>query len=198
MSTFGQTDPARADRFHNVDQRSWVHAPPEVPSLQRNTQLTGKVAAVVTGGTSGIGLAIAHRFVAEGAQVFITGRRKVQLDAATAELGTPAVAVQCDVSDLADLDRLYDVVREQAGRIEVLVINASEPRSARDSYTLVRQSVLEAERGADHVHVEHRAQADLVEVDKEIVDLHSHVVREDVQTTECVDYRGDGLLQHGD
>ena len=80
--------------------------------------------AVVTGGTSGIGLAIARRFVAEGALVYVTGRRQVQLDAAAAELGSRAVAVRCDVGDLADLDALYEVVTRRSGRIDVLVANA--------------------------------------------------------------------------
>jgi NAD(P)-dependent dehydrogenase (short-subunit alcohol dehydrogenase family) len=85
--------------------------------------LAGKV-AVVTGGTSGIGLAIAGRFLAEGARVFITGRRQSQLDAAVAQLGPEVTAVRCDVGDLADLDALYAVVKEQAGRIDVLAANA--------------------------------------------------------------------------
>ncbi|HUQ55315.1 SDR family NAD(P)-dependent oxidoreductase [Lentzea sp.] len=85
--------------------------------------LDGKV-AVVTGGTSGIGLAIARRFVAEGAQVFVTGRRQAQIDAAAAELGPQAVAVRCDVGNLAELDALYEVVTRRAGRIDVLVANA--------------------------------------------------------------------------
>ena len=81
-------------------------------------------AAVVTGGTSGIGLAIARRFIAEGALVFITGRRQAQLDAAAAELGPQAVGVRCDVGNLAELDALYEVITQQAGRIDVLVANA--------------------------------------------------------------------------
>ena len=85
--------------------------------------LDGKV-AVVTGGASGIGLAIARRFVAEGALVFITGRRQAQLDAAAAELGPQAVGVRCDVGSLADLDALYEVIRQRSGRIDVLVANA--------------------------------------------------------------------------
>lgn len=80
--------------------------------------------AVVTGGTSGIGLAIARRFVAEGALVFITGRRQAQIDAASAELGPRAVGVRCDVGNLAELDALYEVVTERSGRIDVLVANA--------------------------------------------------------------------------
>ncbi|MFT7837114.1 SDR family oxidoreductase [Saccharothrix sp. BKS2] len=85
--------------------------------------LDGKV-AVVTGGTSGIGLAIARRFVAEGAQVFVTGRRQDRIDAAAAELGPRAVAVRCDVGNLAELDALYEVVAQRSGRIDVLVANA--------------------------------------------------------------------------
>ena len=80
--------------------------------------------AVVTGGTSGIGLAIARRFVAEGALVFITGRRQAQLDAAAAELGPQAVGVRCDVRNLAELDALYEVVKQRSGQIDVLVANA--------------------------------------------------------------------------
>jgi hypothetical protein len=70
-------------------------------------KLEGKV-AVVTGGNSGIGLATAKRFVAEGAYVFITGRRQAELDAAVKEIGENVVGVQGDVAKLADLDRLYD------------------------------------------------------------------------------------------
>ena len=85
--------------------------------------LTGKV-AVVTGANSGIGLAIARRFAAEGARVFLVGRRQEQLDAAVAEIGPTAIGVRADVSVQADLDDLYSVVREEAGRIDVLVANA--------------------------------------------------------------------------
>ncbi len=86
-------------------------------------KLDGKV-AVVTGGTSGIGLATARRFAAEGAHVFITGRRKPELDAAVKAIGSRATGVQGDVSNLADLDRLYAVVKEQKGRVDVLFANA--------------------------------------------------------------------------
>lgn len=85
--------------------------------------LTSKV-AVVTGGSSGIGLAIARAFRDEGAQVFITGRRKEALDAATAELGENVTAVVCDSGVAADLDALYETVREQAGHVDVVVANA--------------------------------------------------------------------------
>ena len=80
--------------------------------------------AVITGGTSGIGLAIAHRFVREGARVFVTGRDIDRLEAAVKEMGAAATGVRSDVSVLADLDTLYARVREDAGRIDVLVANA--------------------------------------------------------------------------
>ena len=86
-------------------------------------KLEGKV-ALVTGGNSGIGLATAARFADEGAKVFITGRRKEELDKAVAEIGHGAVGVQGDVSNLADLDRLYAVIKQQAGRLDVLFANA--------------------------------------------------------------------------
>ncbi|MER7682499.1 SDR family oxidoreductase [Streptomyces sp. NPDC096934] len=85
--------------------------------------LAGKV-AVITGASSGIGLAIARRFAAEGARVYLTGRRQEPLDAAVTEIGSAATGVVVDVSVQADLDRLYSVVREEAGRIDVLVANA--------------------------------------------------------------------------
>jgi NAD(P)-dependent dehydrogenase (short-subunit alcohol dehydrogenase family) len=86
-------------------------------------KLEGKV-AVVTGGNSGIGLATAKRFVADGAYVFITGRRKSDLDAAVAEIGRNVTAVQGDVSKLGDLDRLFATVKEIKGRIDILFANA--------------------------------------------------------------------------
>ncbi|MGC0380231.1 SDR family NAD(P)-dependent oxidoreductase [Streptomyces sp. SAI-129] len=86
-------------------------------------QLTGKV-AVVTGGSIGIGFATARAFRDAGARVFITGRRKDALDAAAAELGPAVTAVVCDVSVPSDLDVFYSTVRDQAGRIDVLVANA--------------------------------------------------------------------------
>ncbi|EON15720.1 short-chain dehydrogenase/reductase SDR [Pandoraea sp. SD6-2] len=79
---------------------------------------------MVTGANSGIGLAIAKRFVAEGARVFMTGRRQQALDKAVAEVGGDARGVQGDVSNLADLDRLYAIIKEEAGVIDVLVANA--------------------------------------------------------------------------
>jgi NAD(P)-dependent dehydrogenase (short-subunit alcohol dehydrogenase family) len=86
-------------------------------------QLEGKT-AVVTGGTVGIGLAAAKRLAAEGATVFVTGRRKPELDAAVAEIGKSAVGVQGDVTDSEDLDRLYEAVRQHGRGLDVLFANA--------------------------------------------------------------------------
>jgi NAD(P)-dependent dehydrogenase (short-subunit alcohol dehydrogenase family) len=86
-------------------------------------RLDGKI-AVITGGNSGIGLATAHRFVQEGAYVFITGRRQSELDTAVKQIGGSVIAVQGDVSNLEDLDRLYDTVKKQKGRIDILFANA--------------------------------------------------------------------------
>lgn len=86
-------------------------------------KLEGKV-AVITGGNSGIGLATAERFVSEGAYVFINGRRQSELDAAVKKIGKSISGVQGDVSNLADLDRLYATVKEQKGRIDILFANA--------------------------------------------------------------------------
>ena len=86
-------------------------------------KLAGKV-AVITGANSGNGLASAKRFASEGARVFMTGRRQAELDKAVADVGHNARGVQGDVANLADLDRLYRVVREEAGRIDVLLANA--------------------------------------------------------------------------
>jgi NAD(P)-dependent dehydrogenase (short-subunit alcohol dehydrogenase family) len=87
-------------------------------------RLEGKV-AVITGGNSGIGLATAQRFVTEeGAYVFITGRRQSELDATVKQIGKNVTGVQGDVSNLADLDRLYAAVKEQKGSIDILFANA--------------------------------------------------------------------------
>ncbi|MDQ1507790.1 MAG: hypothetical protein QOD57_5517, partial [Actinomycetota bacterium] len=85
-------------------------------------KLQGKV-AVITGGSTGIGLAMAKRFVAEGAYVFITGRRKKELDDAVREIGDNVTSVQGDVANLADLDHLYETVKVK-GRIDIVVANA--------------------------------------------------------------------------
>jgi NAD(P)-dependent dehydrogenase (short-subunit alcohol dehydrogenase family) len=86
------------------------------------SRLQGKV-AVITGGTVGIGFAIAKCFVDEGAFVFITGRREKELDEAVKAIGSNVVGVRGDMSKLQDLDRLYEAVRAK-GNIDVLVANA--------------------------------------------------------------------------
>jgi NAD(P)-dependent dehydrogenase (short-subunit alcohol dehydrogenase family) len=80
--------------------------------------------AVITGGNSGIGLATAKLFAAEGAKVAITGRRQAELDAAVKEIGHDAIGVRGDVAKLSDIDHLYDAVKRQYGRIDVLFANA--------------------------------------------------------------------------
>src|SRR5260370_30030852 len=87
------------------------------------TKLEGKV-AVITGASLGIGLATARRFISEGAYVYITGRRQRELDAAERQIGKHVTAVQGDVSQLADLDRLYATVQQQHGRIDIVFANA--------------------------------------------------------------------------
>lgn len=86
-------------------------------------RLESKV-AVITGGSTGIGLATAKLFAAEGAKVFITGRRQDALDRAVAEIGNGAAGIQADSAQLRDLDRLYDQVKSEAGRLHVLFANA--------------------------------------------------------------------------
>jgi NAD(P)-dependent dehydrogenase (short-subunit alcohol dehydrogenase family) len=85
-------------------------------------KLKGKV-AVITGGTTGIGLATAKLFVREGAYVFITGRRQKELDEAVKAIGSNVTGVQGDVAKLADLDRLYETVKAE-GRIDIVLANA--------------------------------------------------------------------------
>lgn len=91
--------------------------------MSTSQKFAGKI-ALVTGGNSGIGLATAQRFVAEGAFVFITGRRQAELAAAVQSLGNQAFGIQGDVSSLADLDRVVATIKEQKGRLDVLFANA--------------------------------------------------------------------------
>jgi len=86
-------------------------------------KLEGKI-ALITGGTSGIGLATAKRFVNEGADVFVTGRRGQELEAAVKEIGKGVTGVQGDVSKRADLDRLFAQIESEKGRLDVLFANA--------------------------------------------------------------------------
>jgi NAD(P)-dependent dehydrogenase (short-subunit alcohol dehydrogenase family) len=89
--------------------------------------MSGKLknkAAVITGGSSGIGLAAARLFVDEGAYVFIMGRREKELDEAVSSIGRDVVGVRGDVTSLDDLDRLYETVKSKKGRIDVVFANA--------------------------------------------------------------------------
>ena len=93
-------------------------------------KLEGKI-ALVTGGSSGIGLATAKQFVNEGAYVFITGRREQELEAARTEIGKNVSAVMGDVSKLSDLDRLFDQIKTEKGRLDVLFANAGIAKYAK-------------------------------------------------------------------
>lgn len=89
--------------------------------------MTGKLAGkvtLVTGGSAGIGLGIARRFAEEGGRVFITGRRQSELDKAVAAIGGGAAAIRGNAANLTDLDAVFATIRAQAGRIDVLAVNA--------------------------------------------------------------------------
>ena len=86
-------------------------------------KLDGKI-ALVTGGTSGIGLATAKRFVSEGAHVFITGRREPELADAVNQIGRNVTGIQGDVSKMADLDRLFAQINQEKGRLDIVFANA--------------------------------------------------------------------------
>jgi NAD(P)-dependent dehydrogenase (short-subunit alcohol dehydrogenase family) len=96
-------------------------------------KLEGK-AALITGGTSGIGFATAKAFVKEGAYTFITGRREAELTAVVKEIGKNVTGIQGDVSNLGDLDRLFAQIKQEKGRLDIVFANtgvASLPPSAR-------------------------------------------------------------------
>lgn len=86
-------------------------------------KFTGKI-ALITGGSSGIGLATARSFAAEGAHVFITGRRQTELDRAVAEIGNGVTPIQGDAANLADIDNLFGVIKAQRGGLDILFANA--------------------------------------------------------------------------
>jgi len=86
-------------------------------------KLEGKI-ALITGGTSGIGLATAKRFVSEGAYVFLTGLYQKEIDEAVSDIGKNASGIQSDVSNLADIDMMYDVIKDQKGDIDIIFANA--------------------------------------------------------------------------
>ena len=87
------------------------------------SRLNGKI-AVITGGSSGIGLSTAQQFVHEGAFVFITGRRQTELDSAVKLIGKNVIAVQGDAAKLDDLDRLYSTVKKEKGHLDIVFANA--------------------------------------------------------------------------
>jgi NAD(P)-dependent dehydrogenase (short-subunit alcohol dehydrogenase family) len=91
--------------------------------MSEGKKLQGKV-AVITGGTEGIGLDTAKLFAQEGAYVFITGRRRQQLDEAVKAIGSNVSGVQGDVAELANLDRLYETIAQVKGRIDIVFANA--------------------------------------------------------------------------
>ncbi len=93
-------------------------------------KLEGKI-ALVTGGSSGIGLATAKQFVNEGAYVFITGRHQPELDAAVKDIGKNITAVSSDVSNLGDLDHLFAQIKSTKGRLDVLFANAGIAKYAK-------------------------------------------------------------------
>jgi NAD(P)-dependent dehydrogenase (short-subunit alcohol dehydrogenase family) len=93
------------------------------------SKLDGKI-ALVTGGSSGIGLATAKQFVNEGAYVFITGRREAELDVAVKEIGSNVTGVQGDVSNLGDLDRLFVQIEQEKGKLDIVFANAGVARYA--------------------------------------------------------------------
>jgi len=99
------------------------------PNAKQAGKLEGKI-ALITGGNSGIGLATAKQFVNEGAYVFITGRREAELAAAKKQIGKNATAIQGDVSNLADLDRLFAQIKKEKGKIDIVFANAGIARYA--------------------------------------------------------------------
>ncbi|NWA08320.1 SDR family NAD(P)-dependent oxidoreductase [Pseudomonas gingeri] len=88
-----------------------------------SNKLAGKI-ALITGGTTGIGLASAREFAAQGARVFITGRRQAELDAAVDSVGAKATGIRGDVSKIEDLDRIFGVIKSQVGHLDILFANA--------------------------------------------------------------------------
>ncbi len=105
-------------RLRNLAQRSHV-----MQTTHSTFKLSGKI-ALVTGGTSGIGLATAQNFVTEGAHVFITGRRQANLDDAVKAIGSNVTGFNGDVSKLSDLDKLFEIIRHEKGRLDVVFANA--------------------------------------------------------------------------
>ena len=99
------------------------------PNAKHAGKLEGKV-ALITGGNSGIGLATAKQFVNEGAYIFITGRREAELAAAKKQIGKNVTAIQGDVSNLDDLDRLFAQIKKEKGKLDIVFANAGVARYA--------------------------------------------------------------------
>jgi NAD(P)-dependent dehydrogenase (short-subunit alcohol dehydrogenase family) len=124
---------SRKCRNYSAQRMAWhMHRAGSHPQrLELELDLTMNIASrfegktvLVTGGTSGLGLAAAERFAAEGAQVFVTGRRQKAVDVAVAKIGKNAIGVPGDVANLGDLDRLYSTIRQKAARLDVVFANA--------------------------------------------------------------------------
>jgi NAD(P)-dependent dehydrogenase (short-subunit alcohol dehydrogenase family) len=107
----------------------WRQSEEVTSKVRRMGRLEGKI-ALVTGGNSGIGFATAKRFVNEGAYVFITGRRKPELDMAVKEIGRNVTGIQGDVSNLDDLDRLFEQIKQESGKLDIVFANAGVARYA--------------------------------------------------------------------
>ena len=95
-------------------------------------KLEGRV-ALITGGNSGIGLATAKEFVSEGAFVFITGRRTAELESAVKELGPNAAGIAGDVAKLSDLDRMFERIKDEKNRLDILFANAGMAKYIRSA-----------------------------------------------------------------
>ena len=111
--------------------------------MTSNERMAGKLdgrIALVTGGTSGIGLATAKRFVAEGAYVFIIGRREKELASAVKSIGESVTGVQGDVSQIGDLERLFAQIKQEKGRLDIVFANAG-PQNMRPSEKSPRSSL---------------------------------------------------------
>jgi NAD(P)-dependent dehydrogenase (short-subunit alcohol dehydrogenase family) len=108
---------------HSSIQYRAVQKAPRKNKESNMSKLAGKI-ALVTGGNGGLGLAAAKRFVAEGATVYISGRRQRELDSAVREIGAGVAGIQGDIANLADLDRMFATIRERSGRLDILFANA--------------------------------------------------------------------------